>query len=237
MVQIGDYDEVKAYIAELQKDHQDMIAFLRERIPDKMIAAVIIGKYSRAQELKVNLQIEPESSLCHVAAEIDRHKLVTILGNLLENALEAVSHSPPRERRVDMFVTDGNDDIYIEVSDSGPGIAPEHLPYVFSSGFSTKSGEHRGIGLALTKSAVEELGGTIHVNNQHEGGALFTVVIPQQGSAPLMRSIPQGENIPLEGSIPQGENILLEGSIPQKGSISQNRSILQEGNNSQEGNN
>ena len=71
----------------------------------------------------------------------------------------------------------------IEVADTGPGIAPDHLPRLFDSFFTTKS-EGMGMGLAIVRGIVETFGGTVRAGNRDGGGACFTVELPAADTVP-----------------------------------------------------
>jgi len=86
--------------------------------------------------------------------------------------------SQQSKKEVSFFITDIGHDLIIEVMDNGPGISEEVLNQIFTKGFSTK-GTDRGYGLANIKKMVDELGGSIEVYNQPEGGAIFSVYLPK----------------------------------------------------------
>jgi len=107
------------------------------------------------------------------------HDLVTILGNLLENAVEAIGESARREIWVDL--QHDSDRLVVTVEDSGPGIPPEHRERLFQPGFSTK-GEDRGFGLFHVSKRVTALGGRLEVTDREGGGTVFraTIHYPEQ---------------------------------------------------------
>jgi two-component system CitB family sensor kinase len=139
---------------------------------------LLIGKINRARELKINLNIEEESTFKDVPSSIDRNMLVTILGNLLDNAMEAVLGNP-EDKLVSLLLTDLGQDLILEIEDNGPGIPVEWSDQIFNVGFSTKNDEKRGIGLALVKRAVDGLGGIIEHHPGQAGGTRFFVAIPK----------------------------------------------------------
>ncbi len=102
--------------------------------------------------------------------------LLTVLGNLIDNAIEAAAGSA--DAAVTVRLVDG-DGIALSVSDSGPGIPPGSRETIFQDGYSTKPQTdvlRRGLGLALVHRLVQRLGGRIQVT---EGpGAMFTVSLP-----------------------------------------------------------
>jgi two-component system CitB family sensor kinase len=117
-------------------------------------------------------------------AEVDQIPIVTVLGNLIDNAVDAVAGSAataglhPRGA-VTVCVTDSDGVLSLSVADTGPGIEPERLPEVFVDGYSTKEprmGMRRGVGLALAHRLVTRVGGRITASSP--GGALFEVTMP-----------------------------------------------------------
>lgn len=183
LIQLERYGEAIEYISEVNHDHQDLIRFLMAEIPDVLVGAILLGKKSRAQELGIDFRINRESSLHRIPPHIDRHLLVTILGNLSENSLEALqSREPAAGRWVEVFITDIGREIILEVEDNGPGIEPAIMDQVFREGFTTKA-DHSGIGLPLVQRAVRQLGGTLTFASRPGGGLLFTVAIPKAAPA------------------------------------------------------
>ena len=103
------------------------------------------------------------------------HDVITILGNLLENVVEALRDSPLRE--VDIHLGQEEGCLEIVVADTGPGIAPELLPSLFDKGTSTK-GERHGYGLWQAVRGAEAHGGRLTAGARPGGGAVFTALLP-----------------------------------------------------------
>jgi two-component system CitB family sensor kinase len=148
-------------------------------IDEPVLAALLLGKSAQADErgIELSLDVDPElGRVDHFAND-----LVTIIGNLLDNAMDAAAYAMndgPRDAppRVSVRVSRDAGGLEIRVADNGPGLADAEL--AFRRGFSTKeAGElGRGIGLALVRQTVRRLDGTIRVTM--EGGAVFTVRLP-----------------------------------------------------------
>lgn len=181
LIQLKSFEEALDLINMETRDYQDLIHFLLDAVPDKLISAILLGKYTRAHELHVNFRINKESSLRDIPTNFQREKLVTILGNLLDNAFEAVLESPSRKKDVHLFMTDLGTDYIFEIDDSGIGITDDNEKDLFTKGFSTKNGEDRGHGLHLVKQAIQFLNGYITVSESALGGLSFVVVIPKEG--------------------------------------------------------
>ena len=126
----------------------------------------------------VELIINPNSNIKRRRGRINSHVLVTIIGNLLENAMEAVSSSEKDEKNVEILIDENEKEILVEVKDTGVGIKKENIPSIFDKGFSTK-GSNRGRGLPLLKQIVENLDGKVEVLSEEEVGTKFIVQIPK----------------------------------------------------------
>jgi len=179
LIQIGALQEALELVMTEVSGYQELIQALAEAVPDPVVAGLILGKFNRARELKIRFRFDPESSLRDLPNEIEREHLVTILGNLLDNAFEAVRESAG-EPEVRLFLTDLGAELILEVEDSGPGIAPEVAETLFAKGISTRNGLGRGMGLHLLEQALRSLGGQISFGRGELGGALFVVSIPKQ---------------------------------------------------------
>ncbi|MBM4764807.1 GHKL domain-containing protein [Bacillus sp. B15-48] len=157
----------------------DRLKLLREKVSDPLIHALLQGKFIQAQELGVSLSIHPDSQLTQSLTEPQQDALLTALGNVIENAFEAVKNQVNQKRKVSIFFTDIGDDVLFEVEDSGTGIQPQAIPDIFDQGFSTKQGLHRGTGLTLSRQMIREVGGEIILEEGEMGGACFIISIPK----------------------------------------------------------
>jgi len=183
LIQIGAHQEALELVMTEVSGYQELIQTLAAAVPDPVVAGLILGKFNRARELKVRLQFDPDSSLRDLPAQLEREPLVTILGNLLDNAFEAV-REVPGQREVRLFLTDLGPELILEVEDSGPGIDPQVAGDLFRKGVSTRNGLGRGMGLHLVEQALQKLDGQISVGEGDLGGALFVVSIPKYPKEP-----------------------------------------------------
>ena len=122
----------------------------------------------------------------------DARGLVTVLGNLIDNALDSAAQSGAGGR-VDVAISVDGDDLVLQVHDSGPGVDPGIIDEIFRDGFTTKvardGNRRRGIGLAMVSQEVRRRGGRIEVQNAD--GAHFTVVVPlRSGSTSTVGAAP-----------------------------------------------
>ena len=179
LIQIGAYDEVLRFIADETEGHRKLIRFLAEKLPDRILSSMIIGKYMHASEQRVNFTIDPESRMIDIPGSLDRHTLTTALGNIIDNAIEAAGLGR-KPGRVSLFMSDFGTDLVFEVEDSGAGIPEEMLNRIFEKGVSTKSGTQRGYGLYLAKKSIDILGGLIEVIQDKSAGTRFEIIIPKE---------------------------------------------------------
>ncbi len=179
LIQIEAYQEALDLILKESTGYQDLIQFLAEAVPHPVISGVIIGKYNRARELKIEFILEPDSQLKDIPDWVSQEKIVSILGNLLDNALEAIRDSEHPTGPVRLWMTDVGRELILEVEDAGPGVDADKVGLIFEKGVSTKGEGKRGVGLFLVKRYLEDLGGQITVSRSELGGAFFTVIIPK----------------------------------------------------------
>jgi two-component system, CitB family, sensor kinase len=180
LIQLESYEEALELISKETNLHQDIVRFVMKEIPDPVIGGLFIGKFNRANELKIQFEIDRQSSFKDIPKHLDRDHLLTIIGNIVDNAMEAVLHNGCEEKRVTVFLTDLGDDLIIEVEDNGPGIQAEIADQIFERGFSTKAAAHRGYGLDLVKKSLTVLGGHITYQSEQGKGTVFTIIIPKQ---------------------------------------------------------
>lgn len=179
LLSLEQYDKAMEMISGEVKERQDMIEFLMSSVKDPLIAACLLGKMNRSKELKVTLEIDQESHLMGVPQTIDSKVLVTILGNIIDNAMEAAKEKQGLDAMVRVSFTDLGRDLVFDVEDNGAGVPKERENSIFLEGFSTKNGENRGLGLSIVKNSLAILDGHIYIGESHLGGARFTIAIPK----------------------------------------------------------
>ncbi|MGC9518903.1 MAG: ATP-binding protein [Desulfuromonadaceae bacterium] len=185
LLQLEAYAEALELVNSETSGLQSLITTVSSVVSNPALAAIIMGKFNRARELKVEMSLDPESSMHDIPADFPVAKLVTIVGNLLENALEAAVKRPEAGQMVHLSMTDMGHDLIIEVEDSGPGIAPREASAIFRKGYTSKEaayGEHQshGVGLYLVRRYVDELHGELNISASALGGAMFTLIIPKK---------------------------------------------------------
>ncbi|MFI6328234.1 ATP-binding protein [Micromonospora chersina] len=175
LIQIGEHDEVVRYVDALSRHRASLDLTVTSRIHDTAVAALLMAKSAVAAERRVELRVSERTGLDRLPPELAAD-VATVLGNLLDNAVEAVAgHTSDRPAWVEAELRQDAASVEIVVRDSGPGVAPELAQEVFTHGFTTKAAEggERGIGLALTRLVCHRRGGEVAVANTDEG-AMFT---------------------------------------------------------------
>ncbi|QCZ33894.1 two-component system sensor histidine kinase DcuS [Escherichia fergusonii] len=169
------YQQLEEYILKTANNYQEEIGSLLGKIKPPEIAGFLISKISRTTDAGHSLIISNESLVPDTASEEQKAVLITVLGNLIENALEASGSQKGGEISVALHYRHGW--LHCEVSDDGPGITADRISHIFEKGISTK-GSERGVGLALVKQQVEGLGGSITVESEPGVFTQFFVQIP-----------------------------------------------------------
>ncbi|WP_312470684.1 DcuS/MalK family sensor histidine kinase [Neobacillus sp.] len=179
MVHMKIYDKLAEYVKQISNSFQTEVGFLTARIKDPVIAGFIIGKASHAREHGAILYVTENSFLPKPNNNEVVQDVVTILGNLIDNSIEALNGC--REKKVEVEIHPiENKKLSIKVSDSGSGINEEVQEQVFERGFSTK-GENRGIGLYLVLETIKKLNGKITILSEPAKGTILHVIIPFEG--------------------------------------------------------
>ncbi|WP_337003456.1 sensor histidine kinase [Microbacterium sp. LB12] len=179
LLELDRRDEAIEILTETSRQSQSLVdQVTARRHGDPAVGALLLGKASQAKERGIDwrVHIEPETPRTPLSP-VDA---VSVLGNLIDNAMDAAAESDDRWVQVSLRPGD-QDSIVLDISDSGPGIAPELRERIFDQGYSTKpaGAEGRGVGLALVHSVVTGAGGTVTVTGEP---TTFRVVLPAAGS-------------------------------------------------------
>lgn len=175
MVKMGYYDELTNFISEIVDHRVNEVSYVTKNIKDPVLAGFIMGKLSAAREDKVEMKIDNETMIPRNSEDHVTHELITIIGNVVDNAIEAMSEM--NEKKLQLKLNYNRNQLLIKVRDSGPGLKKEQFSHIFQKGYSTK-GENRGYGLYLVRTSVERLGGSIQLNLSVEKGTEFIIQIP-----------------------------------------------------------
>lgn len=174
LLEINAYDEAKNYILKTQKIQENTMSKFAT-IEDQYVRGLLISRELVAKERKINLVLSEESFLEESHGIIDSNDIVTILGNLIENAFEACSLCIDIEKKVEVTLYEDEFVVEIQVRDNGKGIDEKIKDILFMEGISSK-GEGRGTGLYLVKNRVEIYNGSIEIE-EFDDEKIFVVTI------------------------------------------------------------
>ena len=177
LIQMEMYDEAISYIENITFVQRATISKIMNTVNEPAIAALLIGKVARASELNIKLVLREGCYYSNTALPLPCEALVTIIGNLIDNAFDAMNqnntrYSESKELLFGIYSRPGA--VLITADDMGTGISETDLEHIFENGYSTK-GTGRGTGLYQVKNLVESLGGTISVESQLGVGTSFSV--------------------------------------------------------------
>jgi two-component system CitB family sensor kinase len=174
LMELGRYDEAVRFATAQLAATQGLTDRLLDAVGEPTLAALLLGKISEAKERGVDLEITDDTVVG--AVPFDSGDLVTVIGNLIDNAVDA---APRPGGRVEVTLRTDGQGLVLRVADNGPGVDPATTQDLFTRGWSTKSTSTpygRGLGLALVRQVVTRHGGTVDVSN--DGGAVFVVQLP-----------------------------------------------------------
>lgn len=182
LLQLGEYDEAREYVAGLARRRAEADEQIATLVEDPAVAALLGAKSSLAAERLIRLDLLPASRCPRLPHELSTD-VATVLGNLVDNAFDAVADVA--EAVVQVELTADDEVVRVMVADSGPGLAPGAADRIFDRGFSTKSAAvvgGRGIGLSLVRRVCQDRGGSVGVaaGTPPLSGASFTAVLPRR---------------------------------------------------------
>ncbi|WP_327113724.1 sensor histidine kinase [Streptomyces sp. NBC_01341] len=178
LLELEMHEDAMEFVTEVVGVHRATAEQVTEKVHDPLLASLLVGKATVAAERGVALRIAPGSLLPDRL--VDPRGLVTVLGNLVDNALDAAAGSA--DARIEVGLRAEGRTAVLRVRDSGPGVAAEDRERIFTEGWSTKevpAHGKRGLGLPLVRRFAERQGGSVSVTGADEGGAVFTVVLPE----------------------------------------------------------
>ncbi|MFJ4778833.1 ATP-binding protein [Streptomyces sp. NPDC088762] len=178
LLELGLHEEAVEFVTEVVGVHRTTAEQVTEKVHDPLLAALLVGKATVAAERGVPLRLAGTTLLPDRL--VDPGDLVTILGNLVDNALDAAAGSAAPLVEVELRA-EGRTAV-LRVRDSGPGVPVDRREEIFTEGWSTKEAKahrERGLGLALVRRLAERQGGSARAGGTADGGAEFSVVLPE----------------------------------------------------------
>ena len=175
LIQLGEYDEALKYISNTAKKRKNISNIINEKIKNVSLAALLLSLYNKAEEARINFIIDKDTSLTKIPNSLPPDALGSIIGNIVENSMDAVESNGTGE--IKLKIWEENKYLKIKISDNGCGI-PENLrDNIYNVGVTSKSGQ-RGCGMYIVKQIIDEADGSIdfHVNN----GTSWDINIPME---------------------------------------------------------
>ena len=178
MVHLGAFDQLTTYINRTARQYQQDVGFILHRVKNTVFAGFLLGKNSYVREAGAELILAEDAFLPDPEDPEIVHELVSILGNLIDNAVDAIKTTELKQIFIDAYDDQGM--LCLEVEDTGIGFNPKESDLLFQKGYSTKKEEteERGLGLYLVKQIVEKRGGSMEVFSQEGEGSRFLVRLP-----------------------------------------------------------
>ncbi len=177
LIERGHIERAKEYIIDIQNRRVELSEKLDKTFADPVVSALILGKCISCGEQGVMLDISQDSRIAPIPDRMLNHALVTIVGNLIDNAMESARTNHRGDGRIELSLNESESAIVISVADNGPGVPAQLMERIFERGFSTK-GDGHGIGLCLVSQVTESAGGKITLSSAR-GKTVFSVHLPK----------------------------------------------------------
>jgi len=176
LLALGEPEMAQRFVASLTTDGAAGQRRIAERVHEPVLRGLLVAQREIAEQRGVKLRVTDRSQLLALPPTLDEAAAVTVLGNLLDNAIDAVAEQPAARRRIDVSLTASATAATWRVRDYGAGVPEELRATLFERGRSGKP-DHRGVGLSLVAEAVERAGGRIAVRHL-KSGTSFVVTLP-----------------------------------------------------------
>ncbi len=176
LIQLDEKEQAVKFIAELSHQRQEILGILTHNIKNVYVSGLLLAKYSKALELKIDFVVDKYSNMDMLPQDMSPDKFCSILGNLVENAIEELAgrtHS-----KIYIKLKQDAECIHIIVEDNGSGIDEDKQEKIFERGISSKKGQ-RGYGLWIIHNYIEEANGSIMLSSS-EKGTTWEVKLPMK---------------------------------------------------------
>ncbi len=190
LLQMQRYDDAMRYIQVQSAGAQQVLDFVSARFTSPALCGLLLGKYVSAREKGVELKFDPACQLTRIPAAISETALMSVVGNLLDNAVDATLNAGHPASPIELYISDRNQELLIEVADQGCGVDEDLKPHLFEQGVTSKPssddeimGSEHGLGLYLAAGYVHQAGGSIEIAHNSPQGTIFSVFIPVQPTA------------------------------------------------------
>ncbi|MCL2895469.1 ATP-binding protein [Brenneria tiliae] len=176
------YDEAIRYIEAQSESAQVVLDFVSRRFRSPALCGLLLGKYAAAKEKGIEMIFDPRCQLADIPAALSETELMSIIGNLLDNAVEATLAGQAPHDPIEIYIYDGEQELVIEIADRGIGIDSAIADRLFEMGVTSKTQGDHGLGLHLVTSYVNQAQGLIEVSANQPHGSVFSIFIPKKSS-------------------------------------------------------
>ncbi|MBD8499575.1 ATP-binding protein [Paenibacillus arenosi] len=183
LIQLEHYEQALDYLFEVSERQEELLSFVKERFSDEGIGGLLLSKISRGQELGIHVELDKRSGLTQFPPKLDRHDLVLLLGNLIENAFDALELAEREHKEVVISIEQDDEVLSIMVEDNANGMDECTQQHMFEKGFSTKAADGRGIGLYLIDNIIEKGCGELVCHSSTGNGTSMIITFPMQEGA------------------------------------------------------
>jgi two-component system sensor histidine kinase DctS len=180
LLQLGKVERALDYLFEITEQQEELTMYLTKRIDDPNLSGLLLSKISRGKELGVKVTMDRSSRLRQFPELLDHHDFVVLLGNLIENAFDALKSVRTGDKTIDISMDQDEKQLSVMIEDNGPGMHQDVKERMFERGFSTKEGHHRGIGLYLVNQIVHKGNGAIRCDSTPGRGTMIEIIFPMK---------------------------------------------------------
>lgn len=173
LLQVGEIQQAINFITTISDDVENNYQSIINQIKNTTVAALILGKASHARELGIQFSLRKDSFLPSDSNYLSNQEFVTIVGNLVENAFDAVKNQKDL-RQVGLYINEDEYGLTISVDDTGIGMSEEQIQTVLQRQYTTK-GDGHGFGLRLIQQITKEKEGYLEIESEINEGSSFTV--------------------------------------------------------------
>lgn len=177
LVQLEEYDEAVKFINVIATSKKNIATIISDKIKNVAVAALILSKYSKCEEARINLAIDENSKITKLPEYMNSQELLSVIGNLIENSIEAVKNDGTGEIYVKIYEEENM--LKIITRDNGLGIPENIRDTIYEMGVTSKDGG-RGVGMYIVKKIIDEAKGTIDF--KVNGGTEWKIFIPMERS-------------------------------------------------------
>lgn len=165
LIQLEEYNKAVEFIQHTSNVRNELICTLSNSIKVAPLAGLLLSKYNKAAEAKIQFDIDEKSYLSRLPDRINEDELICVVGNLIENSIEAVMGSS--DGKIGFSIEEMDSKVYIKISNNGAPIPEEFGKKLFERGSSSKEG-FRGFGLNNVKQIIDQVGGEINYTTGNE---------------------------------------------------------------------